>query len=603
MQNFLRRPKAQETLVDQHHDLLSRPKKEDKGLLAQLRQFQPVDPLDLILNEEPLPQSAVLNHVRVEPLSTPVMPAKAKPPVANTVILESGKRLSECLLWQMQIDYYQNMGIAAWEQSVPCFITSNAFIGDAYADMIMAFLRDYLEHLHRDEPIYIVELATGTGRFSSHLAREVQRKAAQFAQLRDLKLRYVMTDFTEDNIRFWEGHETLQPHIESGFLDFAVLNPLEMQSITLRRSGAVVGKDTVKNPVIAIANYFFDSIPVDVFRVENKRLSEGLVTLVRNVEGVEPESKPHISQIKTTWNYRELPSENVYDDARLNAVLRWYKHNAKKGTVLFPVGAFDVVRNLQVMSNNQLVLLSSDKAYTRMEHMFCFDEHNFAIHDGAFSYMVNYHALGRFFENEGGQFLATTPRNLTLQTVCGVQVSGQCDFENLKYFYNERMNRTLPITSTCETQSPLYDPEGFRPLQWIDMHLSYLRLGLCDPKVFTLTAPKILDLWQHITTGQLYDLQDLMEIGWQQFYFYRGEPNMLFWFGQLWHRMGEFEKSNMAFQKTSDCYGEHHALYFLMGQNMLKLNRKAEAIALYEKALALEPSFQEAIDGLAELRK
>lgn len=605
MQNFLRRPQAQESLVDQHHDLLSRaPRKQEKGLLSHLRQFQPADALDQILSAESLPEGSLLSNVRVEPApAVPTVPVSQKAAArANTLVLESGKRLSECLLWQMQVDYYQNMGIAAWEQSVPCFITSNAFIADTYADMIMAFLKDYRAHLNVDEPVYIVELATGTGRFSSHLVREVQRKARQLASVRDLKLRYVMTDFTEDNIAFWEGHENLQAHIDSGFLDFAVLNPLEMQTLQLRRSGDTVSKETVKNPLIVIANYFFDSIPMDVFRVENKKLSEGLVTLVRNVEGVDPTSKPHIKEIKTEWSYRELYNENVYDDARLNKVLQWYKHNAKKGTVLFPVGAFDVIRNLQAMANDQLVLISSDKAYTRMEHMFCFSEHSFAIHDGAFSYMVNYHAIARYFENEGGVFLNTTARNLTLQTVCGVAVNEDCDFENLQYFYNERMERALPITSICEVQSPLYDPESFRPLQWIDMHLSYLRLGMCDPKVFTLTLPKILELWEHISTGQILDLQDLMEAGWQNFYFYRGEPNMTFWFGQVWHRMNQFEKSIQAFEKTGECFGDHHALHFLIAQNLEKLNRKDEAVARYEKALSMAPDFEEAQKALAELR-
>ena len=54
---------------------------------------------------------------------------------------------------------------------VPHFITCNAFIGRSYAHVLNGFLRDCMRRkdamaLDPTEPLYIVELGTGSGKFS-----------------------------------------------------------------------------------------------------------------------------------------------------------------------------------------------------------------------------------------------------------------------------------------------------------------------------------------------------------------------------------------------------------------------------------------------------
>ena len=54
---------------------------------------------------------------------------------------------------------------------VPHFITCNAFIGRSYAQVLSGFLRDCVRgggglKLDRTEPLYIIELGAGSGKFS-----------------------------------------------------------------------------------------------------------------------------------------------------------------------------------------------------------------------------------------------------------------------------------------------------------------------------------------------------------------------------------------------------------------------------------------------------
>ena len=75
----------------------------------------------------------------------------------NLVLIEDRMRLSQSLIWQAQRDYYQQQGELAWAEQVPFNVTSNPFIANAYANLIVALIRDWIvQHPEAFEnPFYI----------------------------------------------------------------------------------------------------------------------------------------------------------------------------------------------------------------------------------------------------------------------------------------------------------------------------------------------------------------------------------------------------------------------------------------------------------------
>jgi hypothetical protein len=73
---------------------------------------------------------------------------------------------------------------------------------------------------------------------------------------RGVRLRYVMSDFSERTLAYWQQHPFLQPYIEQGVLDFALVDLSQPQDIVLRLSGEVLAGQ----PLVVLANYVFDSI-------------------------------------------------------------------------------------------------------------------------------------------------------------------------------------------------------------------------------------------------------------------------------------------------------------------------------------------------------
>ena len=150
--------------------------------------------------------------------------------------------LSQSPVWQQQRAFYEDNASEAFAE-IPHEAVDNPWVAAAYARVIEAFLRD-----QPAERVQIVELGAGAGRFAHGLARELRHPFT-----------YTLTDFAESQLEDWRGHEGLE-----GF---------EFARVDLTGEIAL----DVEGPLVVIANYVFDSLPVDAFAVDDGALSECVV--------------------------------------------------------------------------------------------------------------------------------------------------------------------------------------------------------------------------------------------------------------------------------------------------------------------------------------
>src|SRR5260370_23820590 len=86
-------------------------------------------------------------------------------------------RLSESQIWEWQRQYFEGKGIQAWSAGeVPQYITSNAYIAAAYSRIVLGWT-DALRagSLDKDQPVYILELGAGSGRFAYKMLRRLSQ--------------------------------------------------------------------------------------------------------------------------------------------------------------------------------------------------------------------------------------------------------------------------------------------------------------------------------------------------------------------------------------------------------------------------------------------
>lgn len=480
--------------------------------------------------------------------------------------------LSESRLWKLQEEYYDRLGVQAWNERTPYYVTNSVPMAEAYADLIVNFLLDRPPD-RPDEPLTILELGTGTGRLAFYLERELARKLAYFPALRGLDFRVVMTDLSEATLAFWAAHPRLGPRH-----DFALFRADSDPHLELRRSGLKL--ERVSNPLFVVANYLFDSLAQDEFRIHEGRLEECLVT-------VETLRKPpeDARDVRVTRSYRPVDANRRYREPELTRLLQSYH----RGSFTIPVASLRWLGNLRRLG--KLVLLSSDRGFTTEGHMTHYSDHRHELHEGAFSHLVNYPALASTFARSW----MTSHRYLnSVHTLVGLDFEG--DFPHLEYAFRERVDRGSSINAPNEMFTLVRSKADLMK----NALPGFVRLNRMDPQAFSACANQLARLIPEMNYSESTDLLEMIEAVWEHDYHFPGAPNVTFWLGHLAYGIGRFERAQQFFELTMERTGVDEVLLFLKGNCLEARGLRPEARECYQKALEINPSFQEARAALAE---
>ncbi len=505
--------------------------------------------------------------------------------------------ISQSPLWKIQEDYYRSHGISAWDEKVPYFVTNSVVIAETYADLLVAFLQDYAAHLDLSEPLHLLEIGAGIGRFGYLLLKELDRKLRYFPALRDVKIKLILTDFTDMPPSFWQKHERLKPFVEAGQLDFAVFHPESETSLKLRVSGQTVAAGSFKNPLVVLANYVFDSLRMDQFRIDAEgNLEECLIELFKKPGGKHSTPKrTDIRDVTFEKSYRATTPEH-YPTAAWNDLLVEYTANLKDATVLYPVGARQVLDNMRTLAGGNLVLLSSDRGFSTVASMVAYQDFPYDLHEGCFSHQVNYHALGSTFP----LFLHTTHRQLnSIQTVFCADVKDQpAEWPQLRYSFSERLDRTNAVNTLAAEAFALVSD---RQETWSTCLLAFVRMNLFDPNAFTVVAKRIVPIIPKLTLSERLELVMMLDQIWDNFYQFKGAVKAPFWLGHLYYELGIYDRALFFLEKTVESEGDDDVLLYLRACCLDALGNPDKARQLLKKALQKNSGFAEAREMLARL--
>lgn len=537
-------------------------------------------------------------------------------------VLEENKRLSESKIWSLLEQYYENASISAWNE-IPFYPTSNPFIAETYAELILAFLRDYFSKLDLSKPVYIVEMAAGSGCFSFYLMKELSRLLEYFSALKQVDLRYVMADFTVNNVRSWMASEKLRPFAERGLLHFGLFRPetdkairkcalkeLESQGdesvdLTVSTDEILLEAGMSTNPVIAIANYFFDSIKQDAFQIHSHQLKEVLQSFhyVPN-----PKAPDHIKfdDLIKSESCKDA-SFDYYGDSRLNAVLKSYQAEYENASILFPLGAFNCISNLLEISDNSLVLLSSDKGFVDAAYIDGLREQPFLPHHGVFSYSVNYDAIDRFFTELGGQTMVTSDDNLSIATALSILVKDQqaTSLEQTNYVFGERVDRHNTCNYLYFLQDLLTEVEASKSEKSSEILracMGYIQLCNYDPVVFCLAAPRIYMSLEGLNVLQEKRLLEIIDAVRDNFYSVQQQYDVFYWIGRIYYGLNRVEPALAAFSDSLLTFGASSSSTYYMAACYEVKKDFESALRYYNDTLELEPGCKFTLEGISRVK-
>jgi len=477
----------------------------------------------------------------------------------KTYIIQEPTRLSESFLWELQYRAYTEFGPEAWrEKGVPFYATSNPLIAQQYASMILGYLRDLKKTFDFDHPLYLFDLGAGTGKLAYLILKELLPNLKMLFSDR-VKIRYVMTDVVEKNIHSWKEHPYFQEYMDQSVLDFAYYYHAEREKpIKLLHSDEVI-ENTV-NPVVLICNYFFDTIPQDLFRIEKNQLQEGKVILSTtrmSIEDVDIEDPSIISELEIGYLYEPIEAEEYYSsEPDLNQLLKRYQELFSDATFLFPSEPIRTIRRFAELSKGRVLLLAGDQGYATEQQVRRWEEPKIAFH-ASFSMEVSYHALSEYFNLQGGIGLTDPLADPFFVNFLGV-LGGEGKYPETQYAFHEQIEA---FGSGDYSRIPVGED------QTLDSMLLRIKLGRYDPILFYEYFEKILKSVNSLTKEMEEKLVLTIHKVWDQYFpTCHQEGDFIMNLGVLLFQMRHFEEAKLFFERAIEIGGDQPHLQ----QNLLK---------------------------------
>ncbi|WNQ13081.1 tetratricopeptide repeat protein [Paenibacillus aurantius] len=500
-------------------------------------------------------------------------------------------RFSEAPIWDLQRAYYEQQGMKAWNyDQVPQYITSNPMIAAAYAEMIFGFLQDRAERGDSSEPLTILELGAGVGRLAFHVLQ-------QLCALRDYAgivlppFRYVMTDLALKNIRTWENHPALQLFIRQGLLDFARFDAVNDTELDLVVSHTTIRPGDLRQPLLIIANYFFDSIPQELIYVGDGKTFECDVLMDRHDDSDLRKPSEALQKITLTYEYRRAPGYEE-DSYPYHDVIELYRQELEDSHILFPVTGLTCLERLNQLSKSGFLLLTADKGDHLLEN-WKFAEPPQLIHHGSFSITANYHAIRHVFEQKGAQSLFTRHHYKNINVGCILMLETPKSYTHTRLAYRRFIER--------------FGPDDFFSMkEWVDPNietmelqqiLAFWRLGGYDAEFFIQSAKRIVNLLPGASDEEKSDIKLGIHTMWSSYYAMDQGYDQALDAGLVLFEMDMYEDAKW-FLETSVQVVEGEpvpTVLYCLAICSYELGLEEAAMEYLREALVLEPEYEEAM--------
>ncbi|GGH23640.1 tetratricopeptide repeat protein [Paenibacillus segetis] len=454
-------------------------------------------------------------------------------------------RFSESPIWEMQRSYYEDQGLKAWlSEEVPQYITNNPMIATSYAEIIFGFLQDRARLGHTTEPVIILELGAGSGRLAFHVLKELCELRDEAVVIQLPPFCYCMSDFALKNITFWQQHRSLKPFVDQGILDFAHFDATHDTELTLTETGTIIRRGDLQQPLLVIANYFFDSIPQELIYVGDGKIHECKISLQYPDEVSELSPSELLERVIPEYHYLRA-DEYEQESYPYRDIIQLYQHRLEDSHILFPAMGLDCLERLGQLSQDGFLMLTADKGDHRIEN-WEFAEPPELIHHGSFSLTANYHAIQAYFEHKGALTFFTPHHYKNLNVGCMLMLQDPMCYTHSRLAYRRFVNR--------------FGPDDFFTIkEWFEAHLDQMelrqilslwRLGRYDTELFIRSADRMLNLLPTSDDEELADLQAGIHLMWTGYYPMGEKHDLAVNCGMLLFEMDQYEASLEFFERS-----------------------------------------------------
>lgn len=504
----------------------------------------------------------------------------------ESFVIEAEKPFSESLIWQLNRDYYDKEGIDAWSDgTVPHHLTSNSMVGKTYAELIFGFLKDLARKGQTKEKVYILELGAGHGRLAFHILKHLE-KLTELPHLNLPPYCYVLSDIVEENLNFFQNHAQFQPYFEKGLLEVAYFDAIGGNEISLRYSGKQILSKSLNQPLLVIANYFFDSIPKDLFHFNNTKVSTGTVSIKSQEKPKVDKTIKDLKNLDLTFHLNPIKSP-FYENTILNEIIEDYRLSLFNTYLFFPNAGFKCIDNLCDLSQKGMILLSMDKGYHELHDLENAKKPDMVAH-GSMSFWVNYHAIGAYCEKNGGHAIFPKFSTFHLELGCLFFMPEAETFTELTNAYHRYVDDFGPDDFTGMKKFTYKHIAEMNLRELIGM----LRMSYYDSAMFVNVLPRLKQVFQRITFNDRNRLAQTMHQTWDM-YFYLNEPeDLAFEMGGMLYALGYYKEALDYFKYSVNNYGQTPDVFYNKALCYYQLRQDDPFLETIKEAKIAFPDYQ-----------
>ncbi|MES2003475.1 MAG: SAM-dependent methyltransferase [Bacteroidota bacterium] len=508
--------------------------------------------------------------------------------------------VSESPIWQIQKKFYLDTGIEVWNNRVPFYATSNTFIADSYVNVVITYARECIElkKVPADTSFYIIEFGAGTGKFTFlFLKRLIELQVALGCT--QIRFKYLATDISEENLQFIKQHPALEEYVANGYLELALFDLQENNDLSLLNTGKSmkISADFVKtNPCILIANYVFDSLPYDAFRI-----SEGVLAAAKlrfdNMLHTLPNNQS--IPLSTIGDIQYEFAEPGYDkDPVAHSVINEYVKTGFEGFFTVPVSVLRFLQKFLKFNDVPHLLLSTDKSVHSELGSYSLSEPEITYHNGCFSSMVDFTTIGMAFELSGGYcFRQTMPSDILTSAF----FSGVTE--------NEMPQTNVALMNHLDTNGPgaLLNMYKLLVEQGNKMTLaqlfSILELLHWDCVALDGSAQALYEKLENASVDMLGCLAKSLPKAYHQFYYTPGSIDTIFTIAWLLQRTKQYEAAMIYYDLSISFFGPTEHTLFCKAICYMETQNINEAKNCFRQVLGINPAHVKSKNWMERLEK
>ena len=503
--------------------------------------------------------------------------------------IQTLKPVKESMIWSLHQKFNENRGPGAWKEDlISEGSTSNCYTADTYAAIIAAFLRDLQADGNTAKPM-IIELGGGSGKFAWQFLNRLCNY--QFGEEETIpEFTYMLTDPMAKCVEMWNETKRFHPLIKKGILEFGQF-AIESNPSIRTPSGEIPASDLADRPVVIIANYQFDALPTDLFRIKNHEIRRVLLGLDSEEEDFLSKPLKSFESLSERFSSRKLDGQPT-QHAGINRIMRRYAKLDGDFYVNVPEESFRFLESF-MERETPMMMLAGDMAYAAPDE---FSLDSPFVFEDYFAHYTNFDMFAELFRNKGGK--VQFERQIDADFVCGAFVhpgNGQS---------MARLSNTMRTAAQNLREFNPYDAHELDSLlkEWTEeasyrQIFAWLRFSKFDPSVAEKCLPLIVEELQqgHEDPDEELLHDCLMEA--YRGYFPDGSspPTLDIGITQVLLAIKYDDEALELIEEGLEEFGPSPSRHYVHALALLRKRRKKDARRAIDRALAMNSEYGPAI--------